>query len=586
MAKIDPNKAKIQQDQMNQRSPWEFRFFGFRLGPDVTEEKKQAALNQQNFAIPPQDDGSVIVEEGGRSAYYMDLDGAIRDDNGLITRYRSMALHPELDTAIEDLINEAIVHQDDEPIVDLNLGLMPRNTKPLQSSLQKVFQDTLKLLDFDNQATELFRRWYIDSKMYLHIMIDETDPSKGIQDIRQLDPVRTRKVKKIQKGMNDRGVEIIVSERDTFVYNELAQSNMVTGLGAPLTNGLEIAPDAICYVNSGLYDAGDRRIIGYLFKAIKPLNQLRMVEDAMVIYRISRAPERRVFYIDCGNLPKIKADQHMRDTMNRFRNKMVYDATTGEIRDDRNFLSMMEDIWLPRQQGNRATEIVTLPPGQNLSQIEDVEYFQERLMRSLNVPFSRLLMGRDTRYTIGHSSELTRDEVKYSKFVAKLRKKFSEIFIQIMRVQAVLTNVCTTEEWDEEIKQYLRFDFQTDSYFTELKESEVIESRAALAAELEPFVGEGRYLSKEWIRTKIFKITDEEAEEIKKQVEEESEFEDEQAEEEHQKQIELIQAQGGPNEDVSGISNNAPGGVKKPSFPPNKKKPPGGFPKKKVKTND
>ena len=481
--------------------------FGFEIS-----RKKQQDQDEKNkaFSLPQQDDGAVNIQTGAYYGTYVDLDGVVRNEIELITRYREMSMQPELETAIDEIVNEAIVNDDKEKGVDIDLDEL-KQPEAIKKKIRDEFDYVLKLLDFSNMGHEIFRRWYIDGRMFYHVVIDEKSPSKGIQEIRYIDPRRIRKIREIQKSKDPAsGMEIIKQIREYYLYNERGM------IGAHSNLGTKIAIDSVVNINSGLMDSKRAMVLSYLHKAIKPLNQLRMVEDAVVIYRLSRAPERRVFYIDVGNMPTVKAEQYLRDVMVKYRNKLVYDSNTGEIKDDRKHLSMLEDFWLPRREGGKGTEISTLPAGQNLGELEDVKYFEKKLYKALGVPISRLEQGQG--FSLGRSTEITRDELKFTKFVTRLRNKFSTLFDDLLRVQLILKKVCTEEEW-KEFKEDIWYDFQKDNNFTELKEAELLQNRLGILAAIDPFVG--RYYSKEWVRRNVLQQDDEEIEEIDKQMEEE-----------------------------------------------------------------
>jgi hypothetical protein len=402
--------------------------------------------------------------------------------------------------------------------MDINLDNL-KQPETIKKKIIEEFDNILKMLNFSNLADDLFKRWYIDGRIYYHVIVNDKDPKKGIQELRYIDPRKIRKVREIQKDRDSKtGAQIIKSIAEYYIYNDRGAATQ--SFTSSTNQGLRIAPESIINVNSGLMDAKNTFVISYLHKAIKALNQLRMIEDAVVIYRLSRAPERRIFYIDVGNLPKGKAEQYMRSIMTQYRNKLVYDANTGEIRDERKHLSMLEDFWLPRREGGKGTEITTLPAGQNLGQMEDVQYFQKKLLQSLNVPISRLdsqqgagIMG------IGKTTEVTRDEVKFNKFINRLRNKFSRIFDDALRVQLALKGICTTEEWDE-FKESIYYDFKKDNNFVEMREAELIRERVLTATQLDPFIG--KYYSSKWVKKNVLRMTDEDIEEMEKEIEEES----------------------------------------------------------------
>jgi len=493
-----------------------WKLFGFQITNEKTKKQEEQQdvknITEKSFALPQNDDGAVTLQTGAYFGTYVDLEGVVRNEIELITRYREMAMQPELETAIDDIVNEAIVMQGHEEPLTINLDDL-QVSDTIKKRIREEFENILRMLNFGNMGSELFRRWYIDGRMFYHVVIDETRPRDGIKELRYIDPRRIRKVREIQK-MKDpaTGGDIIKTAREYYLYNERGI------IGAHSNLGMRIAPDAIVNVNSGLMDSRRAMVLSYLHKAIKPLNQLRMVEDATVIYRLSRAPERRVFYIDVGNLPKVKAEQYLRDIMVKYRNKLVYDSSTGEIRDDRKHLSMLEDFWLPRREGGKGTEIQTLPGGQNLGEMEDVKYFERKLYKSLGIPISRLEMQQG--FSIGRASEITRDELKFSKFVFRLRNKFSTLFDEALRVQLSLKGICTVEEWDY-FKEDIYYDFITDNNFEELKKAELIQNRIGVLQLADPYIG--KYFSIEWVRKNILNQTDDEIEEIKSQIEKEQE---------------------------------------------------------------
>jgi hypothetical protein len=494
------------------------KLFGFTLGSkDVVREQKP---EQPSFALPTEalDDGAVTITQNAYYGTYVDLEGSVRNELELITRYREMANHPELEMAIDDIVNEAITHDVTGRTVDLVLDNL-KQPESVKKKILEEFENVLKMLNFSNLADDLFKRWYIDGRIYFHVVVDEKDPKKGIQELRYIDPRKIRKVRELIKDRDPKtGAQIIKSMAEYYVYSDRGTTTQT--YGASVNAGLRIAPDSVINVNSGLMDAKNTFVISYLHKAIKPLNQLRMIEDAIVIYRISRAPERRVFYIDVGNLPKGKAEQYLRDIMIKYRNKMVYDASTGELRDDRKHMSMLEDFWLPRREGGKGTEITTLPPGQNLGELEDVKYFQKKLLQALNVPLSRLEPQQGGMIGIGRTSEVTRDEVKFMKFVTRLRNKFSQIFDTALGIQLSLKGICTREEWHE-FKENIYYDYKKDNDFTEMRDAEILRERLGLLATVDPYLG--RYYSSKWVKKNVLQMTDEEVEEMQEQMDEEQE---------------------------------------------------------------
>jgi len=515
-----------------------WKLFGFQITNEKTrkQEEQQDAknINEKSFALPQNDDGAVTLQTGAYFGTYVDLEGVVRNEIELITRYREMAMQPELETAIDDIVNEAIVMQGHQQPLTINLDDL-KVPDTIKRKIREEFSVVLRMLNFGNMGSELFRRWYIDGRMFYHVIIDESRPKDGIKELRYIDPRRIRKVREIQKTKDPAtGADIIRTAREYYLYNERGV------IGAHSNLGMRIAPDSIINVNSGLMDSRRAMVLSYLHKAIKPLNQLRMVEDATVIYRLSRAPERRVFYIDVGNLPKVKAEQYLRDLMVKYRNKLVYDSSTGEIRDDRKHLSMLEDFWLPRREGGKGTEIQTLPGGQNLGEMEDVKYFERKLYKSLSIPISRLEMQQG--FSIGRTSEITRDELKFSKFVFRLRNKFSTLFDEALRVQLSLKGICSTDEWDV-FKENIYYDFITDNNFDELKKAELIQNRINVLQFADPYIG--KYFSVEWVRKNILNQTDDEIAEINKQIEQEQEemMKLQQAQQEQQAQLTQDQQQ-------------------------------------------
>ena len=481
--------------------------FGFTISRKEEPTNQNQEPNKKTFALPQNDDGAVTIQSGSYYGTYVDLDGVVRNEIELITRYREMSMQPELETAIDEIVNESIVMEDSGKSVEINMDELqqPENIK---KKIRDEFDYIIKLLNFGNMGHDIFRRWYIDGRMFWHVVIDDASPALGIQEIRYIDPRRIRKIREIQKTKDTKtGMEIIKSEKEYYLYNERGV------VGAHSNLGTKIAVDAIVNVNSGLMDSKRAMVLSYLHKAIKPLNQLRMIEDATVIYRLSRAPERRIFYIDVGNMPTVKAEQYLRDIMVKYRNKLVYDSSTGEIKDDRKHLSMLEDFWLPRREGGKGTEITTLPGGQNLGELEDVKYFEKKLYKSLGVPVSRLEAQQG--FSLGRTTEITRDELKFTKFVQRLRSKFSGLFDDLLRVQLALKRVCTEEEW-KNFREDIWYDYKKDNNFTELKEAELITSRVSLLQLVDPFVG--KYFSQEWVRKNVLQQTDEDIQEINNQI--------------------------------------------------------------------
>ena len=492
------------------------KLFGFTLGQkDIVQVEKP---DQASFTLPTEaiDDGAVTITQNAHYGTYVDLEGSARNEIELITRYREMSNHPECDMAIDEIVNEAITHTENGEVLKIVLDNL-KQPETIKKKITEEFNNIQKMLNFSNLADDLFKRWYIDGRIYYHVVVNEKDPKKGIQELRYIDPRKIRKVREIQKERDPKtGANIIKSLAEYYVYNDRGTTTQTFTANA--TQGLRIAPEAIINVNSGLMDAKNVFVISYLHKAIKALNQLRMIEDAVVIYRISRAPERRIFYIDVGNLPKGKAEQYIRSIMIQYRNKLVYDASTGEIRDERKHMSMLEDFWLPRREGGKGTEITTLPGGQNLGEMEDVKYFQKKLLNALNVPASRLDTNSGSMMGLGRTTEVTRDEVKFSKFVNRLRNKFAQVFDHALKIQLVLKGVCTTEEY-ENFREEIYYDFIKDNNFTEMRDAELLRERVNTATMLDPFIG--KYYSAAWVRKNVLQMTDEEIEQMEKEIEEE-----------------------------------------------------------------
>ena len=491
------------------------KLFGFTLGRSDSQVGIEGNTSRPVSFVPPnpEDGASYVDAAGGFFGQYIDFDGNHKSDKELIRKYREMSLHAEVDTALDDIVNESIVQDDIKKTVQIDLDSIDLSDN-IKSKITEEFEETLRMLNFHNRGYEIFRKWYIDGKLYYHMIVDPSKLKRGVLELRPIDSTKIQKVKTVKKKTLDdnsnRGAKVIEKVEEYFVY--LENENQ------PQETGLKISPDAVAFCHSGLYDLEKRRVYGFLHKAVKPLNQLRMIEDAVVVYRISRAPERRIFYIDVGSLPKNKAEQYLRDIMNRYRNKLVYDANTGELKDDRRYQSMLEDFWLPRREGGRGTEISTLPGGENLGEMEDVEYFKKKLYRSLNVPISRL--ESDNGFNMGKSSEITRDELKFFKFIEQLRTKFSELFLQVLEAQLVLKGIMKKDDW-QKIKYDIRFDYARDSYFTETKNNEILTERMSLLDSMSEHIG--KYYSVEYIRKNVLHQTDEEIKEIDKQIQKERE---------------------------------------------------------------
>ena len=494
------------------------KLFGFTLGQKDIVQKENP--EQASFALPTPalDDGAVTITQNAHYGTYVDLEGSVRNELELITRYREMSNHPECDQAITEIVDESICHDKDGRVVDINLDNL-KQPESIKKKITEEFNNVLNMLNFSNLADDIFRRWYIDGRVYYHVIVNEQNPKEGIQELRYIDPRKIRKVREVQKGRDPKtGADIIKSIAEYYIYNDRGTTSQ--SFTAAANQGLRISPESVINVNSGMMDAKNTFVISFLHKAIKPLNQLRMIEDAVVIYRISRAPERRVFYIDVGNLPKGKAEQYLRDIMVKYRNKMVYDASTGELRDDRKHMSMLEDFWLPRREGGKGTEITTLPAGQNLGQMDDVQYFQRKLLQAMNVPFSRLEPQGGGLVGLGRSTEVTRDELKFQKFITKIRNKFSQIFDHALKTQLVLKGICTSEEW-EEFREKIYYDYKKDNNFAELRDAELLQNRLQILGTIDPYVG--RYYSQEWVKKNVLQMSDEDIEEMNKQIEKEPE---------------------------------------------------------------
>ena len=482
--------------------------FGFSVGRTkrnnvnsmVSPEAAQA--NVPSFVMPEVDD-AYAVDAGGYLGYGIDLDGSLRSDSQYVLKYRDMAMQPELEKAVEDICNEAIVFDEQRYPVEIVLDHV-NLADNVKDSIRKEFKNILRLLDFNNRGYEIFRRWYIDGKGYYHMIVDPKNTKKGILEMRPVDAAKIKKVAEVIKDKDPKtGAAVVKGVKEKYVYRDKPNES----------TALEIAPEAICYYPSGLYDASRSRAISYLHKAIKPLNQLRMVEDATVIYRLSRAPERRIFYVDVGNLPKTKAEQYVRDLMNRYRNKLTYDASTGEMKDDRKFMSMLEDYWLPRREGGKGTEITTLDGGQNLGEMDDVLYFEKKLYKALDVPLSRI--ETDTGFNMGRASEINRDELNFQKFIGRLQNKFSMLFMNSLRVQVILKGIMSEEEFYK-INQDVRFDYVSDSFFEESKEYEIIKERLDVLREMTEYIGD--YYSRDYVRRAILRQTDADIKQQDKQI--------------------------------------------------------------------
>ena len=501
-----------------------FELFGFKIERNSQESPK---ANIPAFTFPENEDGSVMVAGGGAYGAYVDFDGRYKNEVELIHKYREMSMTADCEVAIDNIVNEAIVIEENKQPVEIILDSTDLS-QGIKNKIHNEFTNVLHLLNFNNYGADIFKRWYVEGRLYYHVMIDENDLKRGIVELRSLDATKIKKIKQVKKDPSPDLKMVKVKIDDMFTYNE-------SGIDNRASEGLMISGDSIVYTTSGLLNPKKSTVYSYLHKALKPLNQLRMVEDAIVIYRISRAPERRIFYIDVGNLPKIKAEQYIRDIMTRYKNKLVYDSDTGEVRDDRRHQSMLEDYWLPRREGGRGTEITTLPGGENLGQLDDVEFFQKKLYKAMHVPVSRL--EAETGFSLGRESEITRDELLFSKFVKKLQIRFSHLFNDIMERQLILKNIMTTAEWAK-LTNKIHYKYNADHYYSELKMQEIMTQRLTVARDSEDFVG--RYYSKEWFRSHILHQTEEEMKkqdaQIKKETEEEG-AEDSEGGDEEQEQV-------------------------------------------------
>jgi len=486
--------------------------FGYRIGK--IDDDKKIAEEIPSFAPPASNDGAIEIAPGGSYGTFVDLEGQAKNESQLVTKYRELATQFEVDNAIEEIVNEAIIREDYKAIIEINLEQLnvPERVK---TKIRDEFKNVTKLLDFNNLAYDLFRRWYIDGRLYYHMMIDIKKPRDGIKELRYIDPRRIRKVREAQRTLqtaDSMAKGIVPSYKEYYIY---MSAGVTPGISS--THGTKISKDSIAYIHSGLLDQRNKLVLSHLHTAIKPMNQLRILEDAVVIYRLARAPERRIFYIDVGNLPKMKAEQYLRDMMIKHKNKLVYDATTGEIRDDRKFMTMLEDYWLPRREGGKGTEITTLQGGQNLGEMEDVDYFRRKLYKSLKVPITRTQT--DNAFNLGRVGEITRDEIKFSKFIDRLRTRFNHLFDIILETQLILRGVMTRSEW-KEMKQYIHYDYQRDNYYAELKNQEIINSRLSILQNVDNYVG--KYYSNKWVRINVLRQTDEDMIELDREMSEEA----------------------------------------------------------------
>lgn len=505
--------------------------FGFQI-----TRKKQEQDPKQNFTTPQADDGTTTVAAGGYFGSYLDMEGTAKNEADLVRRYREISLHPECDQAIEDICNEAIVSSEEKDSVRVILEDLPYGPD-VKKKIDEEFLNVLKLMNFSTKGFEIFKRWYVDGRIFYQKLIDRENPKNGITELRYIDPRKIKKVRELKRSRSAADLSIQNDYEEYFMFNEKGVAGATSG------SGVRIAADTIAFCSSGLVDQNKNMILSYLHKAIKPVNQLRMIEDAVVIYRIARAPERRIFYVDVGNLPKSKADEYLRSVMNRYRNKLQYNIETGEMRDERRFQSMLEDYWLPRREGSNGTSIETLPGGENLGQMQDVEYFQKKVYRALNVPLSRL--DSTSGFQLGKAAEISRDEVKFSKFIHRIRLRFSHLFDELLKKQLILKNIINADDWNS-IKESIKFDFSTDNHFTELKDAEIIKNRLDLLQSIDPYAN--KYFSTQWIRQNILRQNAQDRAEIDAQIKAEIEAK----EMEKNKEIEQTS-----NLDLQNTSSNA-----------------------------
>lgn len=487
--------------------------FGYTVTKKKPEPKKA-----QSFVVPQNDDGATSINASGFFGTYLDIDQTAKNENDLINRYRDISLYPDCDAAIEDIVNEAVAAADDEAVVKINLE-KTKLSNNIKKAIETEFDTVLNLLDFNSKSHDIFKRWYIDGRIYYHKIVDVAQPKQGIRELRYIDPRKIKKVRKVHKKKDQvTGVEFIEKIEEFFVFND-------KGLIAQMPNtqsvqsGIQVSTDSITYCTSGMIDLDKNMVLGHLHKAIKVVNQLRMVEDSLVIYRMTRAPERRIFYIDTGNLPPAKAEQYVKNMMNQYRNKVSYDASTGEIRDEKKTMSMLEDFWMPRREGGRGTEITTLDGGANLGEINDINYFQNKLYGALNVPISR--MKPDNSMNFGRTAEITRDELKFSKFISRLRKKFGDVFDDLLKTQLLLKNIMSEEDW-EEIKESIYYDFTQDGYVSEAKQAEILRNRVDLLNQIQPYVGV--YYSREFVFNEVLRMSDPEMEKMLADIEADTEL--------------------------------------------------------------
>lgn len=514
--------------------------FGFTIGKKRPDGTPETDPPQPQVISSDKYDGAYTIETGGVQGTLVDFSGAARDENALIQQFRSMSIYSEVDKAIDDIVNDAIVPGTNKRPVRVNMDNVQLSDQ-IKNKIQTEFNQLLILLDFNNRGYDIFRKWYIDSRLYYYIQIDNNNPQRGIVDLIPIDPIKIKKVRRVEKERRrvDPNVNAIMSVvkkiEEYYIYTDTERDALIPT--AP--SGIKFSTDSVCYVHSGIIDASTKKVVGYLQKAIRPLNMLRQIEDSVVIYRVARAPERRVFYVDVGNLPKQKAEQYVRDIMNRYRNKVVYDPATGTIKDDRNFQSMLEDFWMPRREGGRGTEISSLPSGANLGEMADVEYFQRKLWQSLNVPMSRMI-SEGSMFNMGRAAEITRDEVKFYKFIDRLRNRFSALFMNLLKTQLILKGIISEEDWAS-ISQDIGFNYNRDSYFDELKEAEVMRERIEMLNTVDPLVG--KYFSQEYIRKNLLKQDDQEIIKMNAEMEQERAIEQERLFQQQMMQQQAMMAQ-------------------------------------------
>ena len=501
-------------------------------GPNQGKGKNRQKYTPQYPSVVPKknvDDGAIELSSTGVFGQYIDLEGKVSNDFDLVSKYRDVALQPEIDFALGDIVNEAIVIDEDDPPVVLNLDDLDKFSKKVKDKILEEFENIIELLDFNNRGHDVFRQWYVDGRLYYHVIIDDKAPKEGIKELRNIDPRKIKKIREVIKEKRPDGIEYVKGTDEYYIYNAQGFTSgdykKITAFTPGTTALIRLDPSIISYVTSGILDTTNQIVFSPLHKAIKPLNQLRMLEDSVVIYRLARAPERRIFYIDVGNLPKVKAEEYLNNVMNRYKNKMVYDITTGEIRDDKRHLSMLEDFWIPRREGGKGTEIQTLNSGQNLGEMEDVDYFKKKLFRALNVPYSRL--DTESQWTLGKATEITRDEVRFNRYIGKIRNKFNDLFDDLLGKQLLLKGIVTEEDW-KEIKSKLNYFYARDSYFSEMKEIEVMKERFGLLQQVDQFttnslfqVAKKPYVSIEWARRYILQQAEEEIKQLDKEIEKE-----------------------------------------------------------------